>query len=213
MYRPFSLLLTMPLLTGCAPVWETYYRPSSLEAIEVRKCNAPVKEIAIEAGTGRLSFVAYNYRAKPGFVFFAFSFEPDWVWEESGIFSRRIKWKAEKSILSIKPNEVEVLLADSETKTKPTLVGASIFDYRTQQETQLPLLGTLELPAQTTKSYRMKNVSTSIISMLKYEVQIGDQKEFTVFIPDFHVDGVKQKGRAIHFSESWSIWITPLNGC
>lgn len=202
MFKLNSLVLLSLLVSGCVPITGTYYRPYSEGAIERRAIcrdgSGPVTRVSIESGTGLLTFSASKLEEQPGFTNFRLYFEPDWVWEKTGTFTVHLLRKAERSTLSIKPNEVEVLFSDSSTIIRPKLTYLS-----SKQESQLPITPVLELNA----------FSPSIAFWLDYELDLGNQKEFTVVIPDYFVDGIQFKSRRIHFIEKWDIWIEPLNGC
>lgn len=204
------LFTTIPLMTGCWPIWGNYYHPYLEGGIEKNEgCNSPITRISIEAGTGLLTLSALTDDSKPSVMKIRFVFEPNWAWVKDGYFHRRLVRKAEQSTLVFHSDEVAILLPNSPLSIKPTLTNLSSYSRQIRPaNSQLPLQSKLELIAKMETGSPYPEMYS-----FDYEFPLGKMDQFKVVIPEFNIDEISYKSRTVQFVKNWEIWISPLNGC
>ena len=189
------------LLSGCAPLHETYYEPSSEGLLAHRQdCHAqigPPREIDIGVGNSRIAL--WIERG----VYLDLSFSVAIAVDSDGQSSRHGKYRAASSILAISPSE---FTAYAISPVQPLRIKPGILRRinRGNAEGQ-PLPSKVELKAIS------PSIQENIWYVMHFDVELNGAREFSVVVPPFTVDGITVPSRTINFIEKSTWYISPLN--
>ncbi|MGZ3236834.1 MAG: hypothetical protein ACXU8A_05595 [Burkholderiaceae bacterium] len=144
---------------------------------------------------------AKNSKDLQGKVILALRFNVASNWEAEGS-TRRVRYKADESILNIQPSEFVAYGSTSRIPLKITL--QNIREVVRGNGSEYPLPPIIQLRASTPS-----HGDTWFI--LYFEIELNGENQFSLIVPKLTIDGKTSIGRKIHFVEKTGTWVEPLN--
>jgi hypothetical protein len=201
--RAFMAILLLSLV-GCFPIRENYFEPST-EGIAAHRemCHGeigPLNVITMQIGDGSVTVSATRSLDHPSTVNVSLTFTRAGEWQMVSSFKRQYKYKTDESVFTIRTTDFAARSTTSAATFKVT--PHSLREVKHGNGTESPLQAQQELKASKFKDNWF---------ILYFDVDLNDEHEFSLVIPQFMIDGKIGASRTIHFIEKSGIWIEPLN--